>query len=94
MSEPTIISGDEAKQKSPEELFAALASSPQGLSRLRLRPGWPSMAPTPSQRKTGQSPPEVPEVFLGANSLDDRGRGGPFGHRAPLGRSGHHPGTP
>ena len=32
MSEPTIISGDEAKQKSPEELFAQLASSPQGLS--------------------------------------------------------------
>jgi H+-transporting ATPase len=32
MPEPTIISGDEAKQKSPEELFAALGSSPQGLS--------------------------------------------------------------
>ena len=32
MPEPTIISGDEAKQKSPEELFAELASSPQGLS--------------------------------------------------------------
>jgi H+-transporting ATPase len=32
MPEPTIISGDEAKQKSPEELFAALGGSPQGLS--------------------------------------------------------------
>jgi H+-transporting ATPase len=32
MPEPTIISGDEAKQKGPEELFAALASSPSGLS--------------------------------------------------------------
>jgi len=32
MSEPTIISGEETKQKSPEELFAELASSPQGLS--------------------------------------------------------------
>jgi H+-transporting ATPase len=32
MPEPTIISGDEAKQESPEELFAALASSPRGLS--------------------------------------------------------------
>ncbi len=32
MPEPTIISGDEAKQKSPAELFTALASSLQGLS--------------------------------------------------------------
>jgi H+-transporting ATPase len=32
MPEPTIISGDEAQQKSPAELFAALGGSPQGLS--------------------------------------------------------------
>jgi H+-transporting ATPase len=32
MPETTLISGEEAKQKSPEELFAALAASPQGLS--------------------------------------------------------------
>ena len=32
MPERIIISSDEAKQKSPEELFAELASSPQGLS--------------------------------------------------------------
>lgn len=32
MPETTIISGEEAKQQSPEELYAALASSPQGLS--------------------------------------------------------------
>jgi H+-transporting ATPase len=32
MSEPIIISRDEAKQKSPEQLFAELTSSPQGLS--------------------------------------------------------------
>ena len=34
MPEPTIISGDEAKQKTFEELFAALASSPKGLSQV------------------------------------------------------------
>jgi H+-transporting ATPase len=33
MTEPTIISGDEAKQQTPEELFTALASSPKGLSQ-------------------------------------------------------------
>ena len=33
MPERIVISSDEAKQKSPEELFAELASSPQGLSR-------------------------------------------------------------
>lgn len=33
MVEPALISGNEAKQKSPEELFADLASSHQGLSR-------------------------------------------------------------
>jgi H+-transporting ATPase len=32
MPETTIISGEEAKQQSPEELFTALASSTQGLS--------------------------------------------------------------
>ena len=32
MPEPIIISGDEAKQKSPADLFTQLASSPQGLS--------------------------------------------------------------
>jgi H+-transporting ATPase len=32
MPEPIIISGDEAKQKSPEQLFTELASSPQGLT--------------------------------------------------------------
>jgi H+-transporting ATPase len=32
MPEPIIISGDEAKQQSPADLFAQLASSPQGLS--------------------------------------------------------------
>jgi H+-transporting ATPase len=32
MPEPTLISGAEAEQKSPEALFAALAGSPQGLS--------------------------------------------------------------
>jgi len=33
MPEPTTMSAAEVQQKSPEELFAALASSPQGLSR-------------------------------------------------------------
>jgi H+-transporting ATPase len=33
MPEPIIISGDDAKQRSPADLFAELASSPQGLSR-------------------------------------------------------------
>jgi H+-transporting ATPase len=33
MPEPIIISSDEAKQKSSEELFTALGSNPQGLSR-------------------------------------------------------------
>jgi H+-transporting ATPase len=32
MAEPIIISGDEAKEKSPADLFTELASSPQGLS--------------------------------------------------------------
>ncbi len=32
MAELTIITGDEAKEKSPEDLFNLLASSPQGLS--------------------------------------------------------------
>ncbi len=32
MPEPTPISGEAAKQKSPEELFAALATTPQGLT--------------------------------------------------------------
>ncbi len=32
MPEPTIISGDEAKQASPQDLFTRLGSSPQGLS--------------------------------------------------------------
>ena len=32
MAEPVIISGEEAKQKSPEDLFARLGSSPKGLS--------------------------------------------------------------
>jgi H+-transporting ATPase len=32
MPEPTIIKGEDTKLKSPEELFAALASSPRGLS--------------------------------------------------------------
>jgi len=33
MPEPISISGEEAKKKSPEELFAALASKPRGLSQ-------------------------------------------------------------
>lgn len=33
MVEPALLRGDEAKQRSPEELFADLASSHQGLSR-------------------------------------------------------------
>ena len=32
MAELTIVSGDEAKEKSPQDLFTILASSPQGLS--------------------------------------------------------------
>jgi H+-transporting ATPase len=32
MAEPTMVTGDEAKEKSPEDLFTLLASSPQGLS--------------------------------------------------------------
>jgi hypothetical protein len=32
MSEPAIITGDEAREKSLEELFAQLESGPQGLA--------------------------------------------------------------
>ena len=40
MPEPAVISSDEAKQKSPEELFAQLSSSPQRLSPHRSMPWW------------------------------------------------------
>ena len=32
MPEPVVISGDEVKQKSPEDLFSQLASSPKGIT--------------------------------------------------------------
>ena len=37
MPEPISVSGEEAKQNSPEELFAALASNPQGLSQAEAK---------------------------------------------------------
>jgi H+-transporting ATPase len=51
MPETTMISGEDAKQKSPEELFAALASNPQGLSQAEAEARLAKYGPNALQEK-------------------------------------------
>ena len=81
---------DDLKSMPMPELQAKLGSSPDGLSQAEAQKRLAQYGPNEIEEKN-QSVPEIPHLFLGPHSVDDRSGRGPFGSSPALAGLCHHP---
>ena len=75
---------DDLKTLPIAEVEKRLASSPDGLTGAEAAKRLTKDGPNELPVKKDECAPEVPLLFLGSDTLDDRGRGDPVGRRQTL----------
>ena len=82
---------DDLKSLPLPELEKKLESSPDGLSQAEAQKRLTQYGPNEIEEKKTNAVPEIPHLFLGADSVDDRSGRDPFGGCPALAGLWHHP---
>ena len=84
------VAKDDLQKLPLAEVEKRLGSSPDGLTEAEAKKRLAQYGPNEIRGKEDQRAAQIPRLFLGPDSLDDRSRGGALRRRSPLARLLHH----